>query len=67
MTYHNAYGYADAVYSSRFEGIESVANWTEEQIGMVNTTQLYALILPYPDDARKLWISKIYEKPIQEI
>lgn len=34
---------------------------------MVNTTQLYALTLPFPDYARKLWISKIYEKPIREI
>ena len=67
MTYHDAYQYADAVYSERFEGLITNTEWTPDQIGMVNTTQLYALTLPFPDYDRKLWISKVYEKPIREI
>tara|TARA_B110000285_G_scaffold220590_1_gene272539 strand:- start:35 stop:577 length:543 start_codon:yes stop_codon:yes gene_type:complete len=38
MTFHDAYQYADAVYSERFEGIKLNADWNEDQIGMVNTT-----------------------------
>ena len=29
MTFHDAYQYADAVYSSRFEMVPTVANWTD--------------------------------------
>ena len=38
MTFHEAYEYADALYSERFEGLKLNTNWTEDQIGMVNTT-----------------------------
>ena len=34
---------------------------------MINETQRYTLLLPYTDAARKLFVTKLLEKPIQEI
>jgi len=67
MTFFDAYLYSDAVFSQRFEGIPQVVNWTDEQISMVNNTQLYGLVLPFTSKARKLMISKLLEKGISDI
>ena len=67
MKYSDAYNYADAVYSSRFEQLPTNYDWNSTEIGEVNNTQVWALINPFTDQARKLMISKLFEKPINEI
>mmetsp|Transcript_6187 Transcript_6187/g.10014 ORF Transcript_6187/g.10014 Transcript_6187/m.10014 type:complete len:212 (+) Transcript_6187:627-1262(+) len=67
MTFFNAYNYADAIYSQRFEGLPQVVNWTDDQIYMINTTQIYALLNPFTDYARKLFVSKQLERAMYEI
>jgi hypothetical protein len=67
MTYHDAYNYADAVFSQRFELLPTNYKWNATEIGMVNNTQIWALINPFTDEARKLMISKLFEKPLNEI
>lgn len=32
MTFKDAYGYADLVFSQRFEGNEQVVDWTDEDL-----------------------------------
>lgn len=64
MTYIDAYNYADAIYSQRFEGIPQKVNWTEEQIAMINMTQIWALLDPLTPEARKLMVSKLLQVPM---
>ena len=67
MTFHEAYGYADAIYSTRFELIPTNYNWNSTEIGIVNDTQVPVLVNPYTDQARKLMISRQFLKPMDDI
>jgi len=67
MTFSDAYVYADAIYSQRFEQIPQTVDWTPEQIALINTTQIYALLEPYTPKARKLFISKLLETPMRNL
>lgn len=67
MTYFDAYMYSDAVYSMRFEGLETKATYSDHEIGLVNTTQIYGLMNPLTTKARKLFNSKILERPIYDL
>ena len=67
MTYHDAYDYADSVYSLRFHGYEKHWHWTPLEIYKIETTQIYCLLLPCPGQMRKLVISKLLEKPLLDI
>lgn len=44
MTFHNAWRYADVVYSEMFEGIEQVVDWTPWQVLGIQYTQKYGLL-----------------------
>lgn len=67
MTYYDAYMYSDAVYSMRFEGIPTKATYSDYEIGLVNTTQIYGLMNPMTTKARKLFNSKILERPLYDL
>jgi len=67
MTFHDAYDYADAIFAQRFHGYPQHVRWTPAQIQMINTTQIYVLLLPCPPAARKLVISKLLERPLINI
>ena len=67
MKFNDAYKYADAVYSERFEGIEQTVDWTENDIYMVNNTQKYSLLRGFTDESRKLFVSKLLFKPLNEM
>jgi len=38
MTFRQAYLFADAVYSERYAGVPQKVDWSEREIGMINTT-----------------------------
>lgn len=67
MTFHEAYDFTDVIYSVRFEGDQTVYNYTAEQIGMINTTQIYVLLDPLTDEARRLMIAKLFFEPISNL
>lgn len=67
MEYNDAYKYADAVFSKRFELLPTQYPWNASEIAMVNNTQVWGLVSPFTDYARKLMISKIFAKPLEEI
>jgi len=58
MTFHDAYDFADYIYSTRFELLETKYNWNATEIGIVNQTQIPVLVEPFTDHARYLSISK---------
>ena len=64
LTYIQAYGYADTLFAQLFEGLPQAVDWTPEEIAMINTTQIYALVDPFTHKARKRWISKILLWPM---
>jgi len=48
MTFNDAYKYSDSIFSQRFElDIPQKVNWTEAQIAMINTTQIWGLLEGY--------------------
>ena len=52
MTFKDAYGYADLVFSQRFEGNKQEVNWSDHDLLEVDQTQKYGLIRPVPDELR---------------
>ena len=67
MKYTEAYDYADAIFSMIFEGIPQEIKWTDEQIGMINTTQMYGVLDPVTNELRKLWMSRLMEFPMTKL
>jgi hypothetical protein len=67
MTFKDAYGYADLVFSQRFEGNEQVVDWTDEDLLEVDKTQKYGLIRPVPDELRQLYTTKILRAPLAQM
>ena len=67
MTYHDAYMYSDAVESGLFEGNPTKHNWTQPEIDLLSLTQKSCLTLPFTAKARKLLISKLFSKPVEEV
>lgn len=67
MTFWDAYLYADAVTSKVFEGIQLKARYNATELYLVNTTQIYGLINTLTAKSRRLFVSKILERPLNEI
>ena len=67
MTYSDAYIFADALYSEMFEGIPQKIHWNKTQRFWINNTQVYGLVNPLTDEARKRYISKIYLSPMNDL
>ena len=67
MTFHDAYDYADAVFSTQFELLPTNYNWNASETGIVNMTQIPVLVRPFDGEARKLMISKQLQKSMDDI
>lgn len=68
MTFNDAYKYSDSIFSQRFElDIPQKVKWTDNQIAMINTTQIWGLLEGYTPLARKLAMSFIMDTPMNNL
>lgn len=50
-----------------FSGFPQKIAWNDTQLYWINTTQIYALMEPFTDEARHRYISKLYIFPITDL
>lgn len=67
MTFHNAWRYADVVYSEMFEGTPQVVNWSPWEELAIDYTQKYGLLKGFAPAIEQLYVTKLMRRAFQRI
>eukprot|EP00347_Sterkiella_histriomuscorum_P018392 403345675 len=65
MSFVDVYQYSDSSLAEDFEGVPRRYNYTAEQWYYLRNAQKFALTLTFPDEYKKIYITKMFRNPLQ--